>query len=614
MKQRFKKYRYRFRRLRATPLRWWRDMKRDGLVFVHLFPWRVTLLMLAALLLAAALFQWVYNRWQLPLMPYTPPLNYAKAVFAVINMTFFQLTFNDLPTAPQLDVFPFIVPLIGLPLVSVFGVRVIRVVRIFFLRAERGQEWQETLVRATVDRHILVCGLGRVGYRVAQRLTHKYGKSVVGINDRESPLVETLIAGGMPVILGNLEDDETLKRAGIERATVVIACTDSDWTNLETAVRARQLQPGVRVILRQFADDLTEEIQEKFAVDAVISRSAVAATTFVYAAIGGEIVETFELAHRKYVLARLPLDPTSPMLGRTIGEVAEERDVTVVSHHHGGLTTVEPNPATQLMCHDTLFIFTTVAKMLQLIEHGSEQAAEHSSYHYGAVLVCGLGNTGYRVAQNLAGLGCHVVAMDDKPRRLGVRLKAMGITVQYGDLRWRSTLAEAGAGRASAVVACTADDMTNLQVALQARALNPDIRVVIRIFDDKLAEQMRHSFGVNATVYSTSALAAPDFVAAALDRRNIRSVEVGHTTQAITRLQINGASLNGASLAALHNEQDVTILLHARGDQVDIPPNLTTKLQMGDEIVVMATEEKLDWLNRRNDVSIKDESFEVASH
>ncbi|MCB9077463.1 MAG: NAD-binding protein [Anaerolineaceae bacterium] len=603
MKQRLKKYRHRLRLLRAIPLHWWHNMKRDGLVFAHLFPWRVTLLLLAALLLAATLFQWGYNRWE----PDAPPLSYAKAVFAIINMTFFQLAFSDLPVASQLDIFPFIVPLIGLPLVSIFGVRVIQVVRIFFRRTERGQEWQETLIRATVDQPILVCGLGRVGYRVAQQLAHKYGKSVVGINNQQSPLVERLIAGGMPVILGNLEDEETLKRAGIERATVVIACTDSDWTNLETAVHARQLRPGVRVILRQFEDDLTEEMQEKFAVDAVISRSAVAATTFVYAAIGGEIVETFELAHRKYVLARLPLGPTSPMLGRTIGQVAEERDVTVVSHHHSGLTTVEPNPATQLLCHDTLFVFTTVAKMLQLIEHGSEQAARRSSYHYGAVLVCGLGNTGYRVAQNLADLGCHVVAMDDRPRRLGDRLKQMGVTVQYGDLRWRSTLAEAGAGRAIAVVACTADDMTNLQVALQARALNPDIRVVIRIFDDKLAEQMRHSFGVNAAVYSTSALAAPDFVAAALNRRNIRSVEVGYTTQAITRLQINAAALNGASLAALHNEQDLTILLHARSSQVDIPPNLSTELQPGDEIVVMATEEKLDSLNRRNDISMQGE-------
>ncbi|MCB0210676.1 MAG: NAD-binding protein [Anaerolineae bacterium] len=600
MKLRLKKYWRRFQLFSSKPLRWWNSIKRDVLVFIHLFPWRVTFLLLAMLLLTAALFQSVYNRWQLPLMPYSPPLNYAKAVFAVINMTFFQLSFTDLPSASQLDIFPFVVPLIGLPFFSVFGVQVIRVVRIFFMRAERGQEWQETLVRATVDRPIIVCGLGRVGYRVARQLARKYDKSVVGINDKMSPLVETLIADGLPVILGNLEDEETLKRAGIERASVVIACTDSDWTNLETAVWARKLRPGVRVILRQFEDDLSDEIQEKFTVDAVISRSAVAATTFVYAAIGGEIVETFELADQSYVLARLPLGPTSPMLGRTIGQVSAERDVTVVSHHRGGLSTIEPNPNTQLVCYDTLFIFTPVAKMLQLIEHGSEQAAHFLSYHYGAILVCGLGNTGYRVAQNLVDLGCQVVAMDDRPRRLGTRLEAMGVTLKVGDLRWRSTLAEAGAGRATAIVACTADDMTNLQVALQARALNPNIRVVIRIFDDVLAEQMRHSFGVNAAVYSTSALAAPDFVAAALNRRNIRLVEVGHTMQAITRLHISGTALNGVPLSALHAEEDLTILLHTRNGHVEIPPNLTTLLQMGDQIVVMATEEKLALLNRRN--------------
>lgn len=600
MTQPSKKYLPRFWQLRAKPSRWWHDMKQDILVFTHLFPWRITILLLATLLLTSATFQWVYNRWQAPLLPDPTPLTFARAIFAVINLTFFQINFTELSPVPQLDIFPFIIPLIGLPLFSIFGVQVIRVIRIFFLRTERGQEWQETLVRATIDQHIVVCGLGRVGYRVVRQLAHKYGKTVVGINDRESPLVETLLADGIPVILGDLADEEMLKKAGIERATTVITCTDSDWTNLETAVRARKLRPGVRVILRQFEDELTAEIQAKFMVEAVISRSAVAATTFVYAAIGGEIVETFALADQKYVLARLPLGPTSPMLGRTIGEVSEGRDVTVVSHHHGDKLTIEPDPTTQLMCYDTLFVFTTIAKMLQLIEHGSEQSAYFSSYHRGSVLVCGLGNTGYRVAKNLVDLDCQVVALDYKPRRLGTRLKEMGVTLKYGDLQWRTTLAEAGVGRATAIVACTADDMTNLQVALHARALNPDIRVVIRIFDDELAEQMRRSFGVNAAVYSTSALAAPDFVAAALDRRNIRSVEVGHTIQAITRLLINGNTLNRASLSALHAEEDLTILLHARNGQINIPPNLTTKLQIGDEIVVMATEEKLDWLNQRN--------------
>jgi Trk K+ transport system NAD-binding subunit len=302
--------------------------------------------------------------------------------------------------------------------------------------------------------------------------------------------------------------------------------------------------------------------------------------TFVYAAIGGEILETFELNRQTYVLTCIPLEPTSPLLGRTIGGVADEQDVTVVAHYHHDTFTVEPALDVQLMCYDTLFVFTPLHKMVALIE----QSGQTATGECGSIIVCGLGNTGYRVAKHLAALSCRVVAVDFEPKRLGKRLETLGVTVMAGDMRW-------------------AEFMTNLQIALHARAQNPAIRVVLRIFDDELAEQMRQSLGVNAVVYSTSALAAPDFVAAALNRRNIRSVRLGPVTQSIARLRINGTSLTGLPLSSLQAEEDLTILLHARHGQVNIPPTLEIALGAGDEIVVLATEEKLDLLNQRNERS-----------
>lgn len=574
-----------------TTSSWRDDFRRDSTVFFYLFPWKITFVLFGAIFATAELFQWSYNR-----LESAPDLSFIKAVFAVINMIFLELAFSELPLSPQLDLFAVLVPLIGLPLFSVFGIRVIKALRIFFLRAERGQEWQEALVRYTVDHHIIVCGLGRVGYRVATRLVQKYGKRVVAINEAQSPLVEKLMGLGVPVILGNLEEPEVLAKAGLDRAEVVIACTDSDWINLETALRARKLKPSARIVLRQFEDDLTEAFQQKFQVDAVISRSAVAALSFVYAAIGGEILETFELNGQPYALACVPLDPTSPLLGRTIGGVAEEQDVTIVAHHHGDRLTVEPPLDTHLTCHDTLFLFTPLQRLVSLIE----QSGQSASGDCGCVIVCGLGNTGYRVAQHLAGLSCQVVALDFEPKRLGKRLERLGVAVLAGDMRWANFLAEVDVKHASAIVACTPDDMTNLQIALHARALNPAIRVVLRIFDDELAEQMRQSLGDKAVVYSTSALAAPDFVAAALNRRNIRSVQLGPVTHSITRLRINGARLAGLPLSSLQAEEDLTILLHTHQGQVNIPPPLETALTPGDEIVIMATEEKLDLLNQRN--------------
>lgn len=571
--------------------RWLANFLRDLRVFGYLFPWGATLMLLLGLFLTAYLFWLAHRHWQ---GEYISPI---KALFAVINMTFFQLTFADMPSDGRLDIFPVVVPLVGLPLFTFFGLKVINVIRVFFVRAERGQEWQKALIASTVDRHILVCGLGRIGYRVAKTLMLDYDQPVTGINDTPSELVQELLATGMPVILGSADQEEVLKNAGAGRASVVVVCTNQDWVNLEAVAHIRQLNPRARVILRLFEDELADEIKAHFRVDAIISRSAVAALSFTYAAIGGKIVETFKLAGKRYVLAQVPIEPASPLVGQTIIQVAREQDVTVVCHNRGAALTVEPRPETRLEPGDNLFVFTTVEEMIDLIEFGGKPLPENRVR--GPVMVCGLGHTGYRVATNLHQLGIQVTALDFEAGRLSPRLSEWGIPVKFGDLRWSSFLTAAGVGQATAIVSCTEDDMTNLQVALRARQLNPNIRVVMRIFNDELNEQLRQTFGVNAA-YSTSALAGPDFVSAALNRMDVRQVDIGDTPQMVVRLEISMSTLYGMSLHNLQQEDDLTLLVHIRAGQVNIPPNPETRLQVGDEIIVLATGDKLADLNRRN--------------
>jgi len=405
----------------------------------------------------------------------------------------------------------------------------------------------------------------------------------------------------MPVILGETELEEVLRKAGVERAKVVVVCTNKDWVNVETVVRVRRLNRRARIILRLFEDELEEDIKANFKIDAVISRSAVAALSFTYAAIGGKIMETFELNNQTYVLAQVPLEAASPMVGRTIGELAEEQDVTVVCHNHGLKLSVEPDPKTRLAVGDNLFVFTTVNQMIKLIDQGV-QCPDQEPPRKGPILVCGLGHTGYRISTNLLDLGYKVVALDFKGERLSSRLRELGIPVIFGDLRWAAFLTEAGVKEATAIVSCTEDDLLNLQIALRARQLNPKIRVVMRIFNDELNEQLRQTFGANSA-YSTSALASPDFVSAALNRMNVRFVDIEHLPQVIVRLQVNLSALYGIVIADLQQEEELTVLLHARNGQISIPPDMETSLRVGDEILVLISEDKLGELNRRNQPS-----------
>ena len=580
---------------------WWAKFVRDVRVFNYLFPWKVTLILLLALFATAYLFWLAVKHWE------GVTISPLKAFFAVINMTFFQLTFADMPVDSRLDIFPILVPLIGLPLFTFFGLKIIKVIRIFFLRGERGQEWQEALVSSTLNHHIVICGLGRIGYRVAKSLMIDYQQPMVGINDTQSALVDTLLARDFPVILGDTENEEVLKKAGVDRANVVVICTNHDWVNLETLVRVRRLNPRARIVLRLFDDELAEDIKANFDVDAIISRSASAAMSFAYAAVGGKVVESFDLDEHNYVLTQLPLDPSSAMVSQTVGDVAQEQDLTIVCHNRGATITVEPPPDTRLEADDNLFVFSSVEKMIDLV---NRDAPNSNGAVQGPILVCGLGHTGYRIATNLTGLGCRVLALDFEPTRLSPRLEEKNIPLFYGDLRWGSILKKADIKNASAVVACTDDDLINLQISLRARRINPNIRVVMRIFDDELSEQLQHSFGLNSC-FSTSALAAPDFISATLNQMNVRTVDIEEVPQVIVRLQVRLSALYDVDVEDLSHEENVTVLMHTRDGEVNIPPLPRTRLRVDDEIVVLATEDKLSDLNHRNKTSqeVKQEGY-----
>lgn len=125
------------------------------------------------------------------------------------------------------------------------------------------------------------------------------------------------------------------------------------------------------------------------------------------------------------------------------------------------------------------------------------------------IVVCGLGNVGVRIVESLRVLGAAVVAIERRTEEsFGGAVEAMGVPVIYGDARRDELLAQAGIARARAVVCATDDDLTNLEIALDAKRENPRIRVVMRMFDQRVAGKVRGALGLDET-FSTSALAGP---------------------------------------------------------------------------------------------------------
>ncbi|MEL4357902.1 MULTISPECIES: NAD-binding protein [unclassified Luteococcus] len=163
--------------------------------------------------------------------------------------------------------------------------------------------------------------------------------------------------------------------------------------------------------------------------------------------------------------------------------------------------------------------------------------------HY---VVVGLGRVGLRVARGLKERGLSVVAIEQSEDAVGVpAARAARIPVLIGDSVDDDTLRRAGVEHADCLVTVTDSDAANLQIALSAHALNPQVRVVTRMFDDDLAGRVERQLGTGPT-RSVSRLAAPAFAAAALGRHNETVVPVGRRVVILGEIDVQRPTTVGA--------------------------------------------------------------------
>ncbi len=154
----------------------------------------------------------------------------------------------------------------------------------------------------------------------------------------------------------------------------------------------------------------------------------------------------------------------------------------------------------------------------------------------GHVVVCGLGNVGYRCVQELIRLGVKVVAIERAGDSAFVpTVRRMGAAVVAGDATVPETLAQARVATAKAVIAATASELANLEIALLVKEQNPNQRVVVRVTDADFAQAARESADIRYAL-SPPALAAPAFATALLGDRVQAMLYVGSRTLAVVEL------------------------------------------------------------------------------
>jgi Trk K+ transport system NAD-binding subunit len=160
-------------------------------------------------------------------------------------------------------------------------------------------------------------------------------------------------------------------------------------------------------------------------------------------------------------------------------------------------------------------------------------------------------------------------------------------------------LRSAGIERARTIMLCTQNDSLNLEIALKSRALNPQIDVVVRIFDDDFASSLKQQFGFHA--FSATGMAAPIFAASAANVEMTPPVSIAGRPHVMARLDITPSSrLGNKTVTDLEEFYRSSIILLVRNGTTTFHPPGDTLLAANDSLAAFGAPEDIQKLMHDN--------------
>jgi Trk K+ transport system NAD-binding subunit len=220
------------------------------------------------------------------------------------------------------------------------------------------------------------------------------------------------------------------------------------------------------------------------------------------------------------------------------------------------------------------------------------------------IVVVGLGNVGHRVVEQIHRMHIPVAAMElNEGQKAIAPVRRSGVPVLLGDAREVANLQKLEVGRARCIIVCTDDDISNLEIALSVRALNPELKVVLQLHDPDLAARVQRAIGVGVS-RSTAGLAAPAFVSAALGHDVLATLPIGDRTLVVARARIvDGSDAAGTTIERLLDGPYARVLTLKHEGVDTLRPEPQVILAAGDELVMVSTRKGLDEVLRRTGVT-----------
>lgn len=269
----------------------------------------------------------------------------------------------DPPEPWHLSLMQAIYPVFGFILI---GEGVVRLALLLMSRRHGEKEWMQVMASTYRD-HVVLCGLGHLGYRVFEQLVASNIDVVVVELDASNRFLSQARTTGACLLIRDMKDDHALLEAGIDRARAIIIATNDDMANLEVAMDARRLNKNIRIVLRLFEQSIAQKIAGAMTIDAAFSASALAAPIVAAMAMKVKVLNTTMIGGAAHVICEILVEPASPLARMRIDQIEMGYSTRVLARTAGdGAIQSPPSPATIVQAGDTLVVHTAASQLTTL--------------------------------------------------------------------------------------------------------------------------------------------------------------------------------------------------------------------------------------------------------
>ncbi|BAX93825.1 potassium channel protein [Mycobacterium shigaense] len=227
--------------------------------------------------------------------------------------------------------------------------------------------------------HVIVVGLGSFGSRVIADL-NAAGYEVVAIElDENNRYLSTAAELEVPVVFGDATLRQTLAAARVDQARAVAVLTHDDMVNIEIGIVLREMlgprvmpkvtRPDVPIVLRIFDRTLGGAVAERFGFDTVRSTVELAAPWFIGAAMGLQVLGTFSVGQRYFMVGGMHVAAGSELDGLRMFEMSTQTRVIAITRDDSAVQ-LHPRRDARLRAGDTVYLVGPYRELVATLQKG----------------------------------------------------------------------------------------------------------------------------------------------------------------------------------------------------------------------------------------------------